>query len=516
MKARMAEKLPATLLLAAAMIFGAWLRLAPALSARFPLNDGGLFYTMIVDLLNNHFLLPQVTTYNSANIPFAYPPLAFYFAGLLHSFFGWSLLDLVRVVPALISTLTIVAFGLLARELLKNRTSAAFATLAFALLPRTFDWLIMGGGLTRSFGLLLALLALWQVKCYFDQHSLANLGCFTLLSALIVYTHPEAIVHTAIGVIALYLFFDRTRRGIFSLLACAAVILAITSPWWGLVLARHGLSPFLAARVAAQQDAYNPIVGLVVFFRFYFTDEPFTSLLAVLGLLGIFGLLAHKQPALPVWLFVTHFLEPRGGSLYMMLPLALGCGYALNEMILPALNLSFEDEKKLPSFSRCKAAYGFLAFFLLYSLFSAYYVTAKVSGASLTPADLEAFAWVENHIPSGSRFAILTGAEPLRDSTSEWFPAITGDISVTTVFGYEWVNDGLFSKRTENYRSLQTCLNQDTTCLNNWAKATGLGFDYIYIRKDKAVVPALVLFLNQSAEYQPIYNTENVAIFGKK
>lgn len=62
-----------TLLLFTALLFGAVVRFWPVITNGFPLNDGGMFYTMIRDLKANHFILPQFTSYNFANIPFAYP-----------------------------------------------------------------------------------------------------------------------------------------------------------------------------------------------------------------------------------------------------------------------------------------------------------------------------------------------------------------------------------------------------------------------------------------------------------
>jgi len=70
------------LFLFAALLFGAVVRFVPAASSGFPLNDGGLFYTMIRDLKANHFILPQFTTYNFVDIPFAYPPVGFYIAAI--------------------------------------------------------------------------------------------------------------------------------------------------------------------------------------------------------------------------------------------------------------------------------------------------------------------------------------------------------------------------------------------------------------------------------------------------
>ena len=65
------------------VLFGAWVRFLPTLETDTPINDGGMFYVMIADLRANHILLPAFTSYNHLSIPFAYPPLSFYVAGLI-------------------------------------------------------------------------------------------------------------------------------------------------------------------------------------------------------------------------------------------------------------------------------------------------------------------------------------------------------------------------------------------------------------------------------------------------
>ena len=138
-------------------IIGFAIRIAPALQAGFPLNDGGLFYAMIVNLQEAHYALPLYATYNLAQIPFAYPPLAFYITGLLSDLLHIPVLDLVRLLPPIISTLAIPAFFLLAKEITKSKLHIVFGVFAFAFLPRVFAWHIMGGGITRSLGFLFAI-----------------------------------------------------------------------------------------------------------------------------------------------------------------------------------------------------------------------------------------------------------------------------------------------------------------------------------------------------------------------
>lgn len=78
----------AALILGIALAFGSYLRLAPALAADFPLDDGGLFYLMTHELQGAHYTLPAFTSNNAAHIPFGYPPLAFYMAGAVAQITG--------------------------------------------------------------------------------------------------------------------------------------------------------------------------------------------------------------------------------------------------------------------------------------------------------------------------------------------------------------------------------------------------------------------------------------------
>lgn len=141
-------------LLILALLFGAYARLILVMQNDFPILDGGLFYAMTNDLLANHWHLPLTTSYNRLDIPFAYPPLPFYLLAGIHSLTGFDLLTLLRWLPALLSLLTIPVFYLMARAMLESESLGALATLIFAMLPRSWEWLIMGGGITRATGTL--------------------------------------------------------------------------------------------------------------------------------------------------------------------------------------------------------------------------------------------------------------------------------------------------------------------------------------------------------------------------
>ena len=116
----------------------------------------------------------------------------------------------------------------------------------------------------------------------YNTHTPRHLLTCILLGALTVLTHPEATVHTALTALVFYLWKDRSLKGLALSLGIAAGILALTAPWWGLVVARHGIDPFQAATTASGQDSLNPLIGIFIFFRFLFTDEPFLPILSML------------------------------------------------------------------------------------------------------------------------------------------------------------------------------------------------------------------------------------------
>ena len=136
------------------------IRLSFFIGNDFPLHDGGFFYAMIRDLLSNQFVLPDYSSYNHANIPFIYPPLGLYFVGIIKYISGLTLLQLFRIIPLIITTLSIPAIYFLAVEIIEDKWKGMAAASIFSLLPMSYKWLILGGGVTRSFGAFFSILAL--------------------------------------------------------------------------------------------------------------------------------------------------------------------------------------------------------------------------------------------------------------------------------------------------------------------------------------------------------------------
>ena len=241
-------------------------------------------------------------------IPFAYPPFGFYAVGFLSSIFHWLVLEITRWLPAIISTFTIPVFYFLAKEILKSKEQAAMAVFIFAFIPRSFDWIVMGGGVTRAWGYLFALLAIRQLYRFYTQEE-NNIFSVIILSTLVVLTHPEAAVHTFLAALFFFFYFRPSFKKLFRSVGVGLSVLALSSPWWLTIIYRHGWAPFSAAILSSQQNNANLFSRFFLLFKFSFTDEPNLTLIGVLGLLGIFTLFAQKRYFLPLWLSFVFLLE---------------------------------------------------------------------------------------------------------------------------------------------------------------------------------------------------------------
>ena len=127
------------LILLIALLLGGIIRFVPPAMAGFPVNDGGMFYVMVEELKASHFALPAFTGYNLSDIPFAYPPFGLYITALISSLFRIPALEVVRWLPALVSTLSLLAFYFMADEILSSKTQAALGTVFYGLVSDSLD-----------------------------------------------------------------------------------------------------------------------------------------------------------------------------------------------------------------------------------------------------------------------------------------------------------------------------------------------------------------------------------------
>jgi len=505
------------LILVLACALGAYMRFSPTWLAGFAVNDGGMFAVMVDDLRANHFLLPKFTTYNHLNIPYAYPPLGFYFGALASLLFGMDSTQVVRWLPAFFASLATPAFYLLALRLLKNKFHAAVSAFFFALMPRALSWFVMGGGLTRSPGQFFMLLTLAVVVRLYQERRRSDILLAGLFGGLAVMSHPEAAVHTFVSAVLLWFILSRKRAAFVHSLFVGLVVLAVSAPWWVSVVAQHGLQPLLNGAATGSKSA--AVFNLLFF---VFTEELYATVIAVLGLIGIAHRLARRDYLLPLWLAIPFFVEGRSAAGPAAIPLAMLAALGLTEVILPAIQPSPAQDAEVPSAER-----NVFIYLLLYLTFSTIQFGMQLSTATLYLPDEQAMRWVRQNVTEEARFLVLTGTTSVScDSVLEWFPAISRRQSVFTVQGAEWTRGSGFNAYVRSTYAVQACLlNGDVACLDGAMDRAA--YDYVYISKVLRVdnchplaeareFPFFVESLKLDAGFQPVYETNEVLIALRK
>lgn len=510
------------LALSLAVALGIIVRAYHVLSHDFPLNDGGLFFAMVRDLQAAHYRLPAFTSYNDSGIPFGYSPIGFYLAGWLDDFTPLTLIDVFRWLPLVSSCLIVVVFADLARTLLRSRSAAIAAVLAFALVPRSYIWMLMGGGVTRSLGFLFALLTIRLLYALYTERRWRWVAPVSLAAALTAMSHLGTAPFVAFSGILFLLAYGRHRHALLSTAAAVAGAAALSAPWWLTVVRMHGIGPFLAAgatggtifRALSLQDTITTLAQLGLG-----TAESVLGLIGMLGALGFFYSLSARDWLLPAWWIAIVTLDARQGSTFSTVPIALLAGVAVAQVLRPVLRALPLTTLRRPPGRAGWSPDVVLGAFLVFATASAFVRTPIPGGMNdmgeLTPAERQAIRWVGERTPPSARFLIVAGTPWEIDRTSEWLPALAHRRSVATVQGYEWRPIGEFARKKREYNDLQGCATWVSQCLRDWSAATGHAFTHVYLPKspDRDCCRLLRWSLDRDPDYRLIYDGPGAAVF---
>lgn len=500
-----------------AVFLGAAVRFYPVLLSNFPLNDGGLFYQMTQDVLDHNFSLPFYTSYNGNEIPFGYPPFAFYFMALIQRLFHFGIIDQLHFLPAFFSTLCIPAFYFLSKSVTGSKEKSAFAVFAYALMPRSYLWLIMGGGITRSLGILFGILSVISVWEMFRKPKIPALLLSILFCTLTILSHPETAWFVFLTSLLIGIRYGLNKKGIQFAIMTILGILLLTSPWWIAIMQRHGIS--LLLNTAQTGEFFSVSIAL-----FYFTGEPFITILAVIALFGLFAELVRRRFFLFVWILLILILSARSGETFVTIPGSILFGSGVVLVLVPGL-LSYAKQMpdgvqtlaQIMNEGISKLALGFI---LILALFAAMAIPnlGFLENYAFSQYDHEAMEWISQNTYSNDQFAILTGEQYwAEDQISEWFPVLSKRISVSTVQGSEWLPDHEFQKHIERYNLLQSCARKDFSCILTWSQNNNINFSNLYIIRPKvgeedSQLP-IAYSLTTSNHFKLIFENPGVSVF---
>jgi hypothetical protein len=364
--------------------------------------------------------------------------------------------------------------------MLSDHVAVVAALASFALVPRSFIWLVMGGGLTRSFGFLFTILALQQAYRFFTRQRLTFAVAAGVFAGLTPMSHLGTAPFLAASLVLFFLAYGRHRRGVLGMVLIGAIAIAVSAPWWAEVIRVHGLGPFMAARATGESiltpgGSRRSAIGRLARLGAFATGEPLFPVIGVLAVLGSLVSLRRGKLSLPIWWVLTLALDVRAGSTYATVPASLLAGVGVVEAIQPLF------------VGRARAfATAVAGFFVVYCTLAAMTRDSDLGAeaatlTSVSGAERNAMRWVAANTSPESRFFVVPEVGWSNDKVAEWFPVLARRQSVATVQGREWLPNGAFARSVALYRPAQACGGRTTVCLDRWVAASGAPFTHVFI-----------------------------------
>jgi hypothetical protein len=215
-------------------------------------------------------------------------------------------------------------------------------------------------------------------------------------------------------------------------------------------------------------------------------------------------------------------VEPRSAIAIAAIPLAILAGIGLSDLVLPGLfritaKADFKVDDWTESISQSRALRIVMGYIAFSAFMGAFFYDLSLANYVVPAGSRTAMGWVRQNVAPGSRFIVLTGqADPFADPTAEWFPALAERASQNTIQGREWLLGPGFSPFLTSIDSLQACLSDEPSCVEEWADVHHLGFEFLYLEKSKAGPNLLSQRLRADPEFRLAYENEAAVIFERR
>jgi hypothetical protein len=484
------------------VLLGVVLRLKLPILADFPLNDGGLTAAMVDDLLNNKFSPPYFTQYNQEGIPWSYPPLSYYLVAFIHSISGISILTILRVLPALLSCLQVVAFYKILDELEEHGPiNKTIGLIVMSLVPCSFHYMIMGAGVSRSLGLLAGLLTLLYVLRFVKSKNKSSLFGVVLASSTAWLAHPSMVPFIITGVMA-WLAFQFPFKKNLLLLQAFIISGALFSLWVAFISSRHGFATFIQASQTGGQSLSLFVEQLL---QLEITT-PNSYLVSGLVLIALFFPVSTRLYSFVRLWFIAYFLvDLRGGTFTFGGPLvALLLGTFFGHLLL-SINMK---KATLVIFHSVELAIG--CYILSWSIT---WLDIDVDMKPLDVGKRHAFNAVRELISPGKSYLYVYNYLIEGDSSIEWSPWLLKSHSINTHQGAEWI--GAFNQRLAfNINLWNLCSKSSLTEKKQFLDNVPSKFDYIILSTPSC--PAFQEVLDASKTLTQISDQGTLILYSTK
>jgi hypothetical protein len=496
--------------LAIAMGLATLVALVYYLTHPYPAFGAGLYLKIAERVLANGYQPPTaITGYTNSGVPFAYPPLNYYFVAVLIDV-GFDPLTISRVVPVAMSVLYLIPFFYLVREVLGSVRQAGLATVVLTVTPVVLQWHISAGGIVRGPAFFLLLSGLFcGVKLF--ERGRRWLPPAVALFGLTILAHPTYTAFYGVSYLLLFAVRGRSWRGLVNGAAVAAGGLLLSAPWWLGVAMVHGPARLTGAAATHGGIGGTPEAVLGKFVDLIIQPVNPMSLWYVLAILGSVYLLWRRRPLVPAWFLAGAILmgEPR----FSFVPGAM----AIAVLLAAAPPFRFARTGRHPAIRL--GASSVLAVVLGFMIVSGglYAAGTPLTGNPSLPAfidddDMEAMEWVYFNTRQDATFVTLGDA-------AEWFPLLSDRTIAVGPWGVEWKTPDKYRHQLGLFNFLSKCPNEN--CLSAVMERRDVQPDYLYIPKGEYTIRGfeqdqsaeMRTSLVESDEYRLVHENEGVMIF---
>lgn len=298
----------------------------------FPMGDGGLWFVMSRDIINNHGWPLTNLKFNGEILPLGYPPLAAYLLIGVEVITKIEPLILMVWLPYIMNLLSLLPFYHFTRNYFLNTKDskiAVFATASYAVILATCNNFFSGGALPRSLGLNFLLLAWWSVSrsTFTERQLYLKVFAISVFLAGAGLSHPTAALWSIAGVILLSVFDRRlSNRHLLGGLFLAALICL---PWIILVLSKNEIEIFIKAFSVGSGEMWG-------WRRFGQPQELLIpgGFLGALGVLGIIFLIKERMLVMPLLMLMGLLIDRRGlFVLHGVCVAAVALGYGVMRLV---------------------------------------------------------------------------------------------------------------------------------------------------------------------------------------
>jgi hypothetical protein len=350
---------------------------------------------------------------------------------------------------------------------------------------------------------------------------------FTSLTAL---SHLEMLWMLLISYIVIFIFRARSWKHLLHFCFICLSVVFLTSPWWGTVIAQHGLKVFFNAFGSGNFSILVPLATLLYLTPNVNIVEVMISFLAIIGALFEFR---KRRWFLPAWWLFFILFDPRSSLRSMVIPMALLAGIALDVALkwigsfeytrTHPVNQNVTDQNSLanPWVSTSILLALFFAIFnnlfMMYSSGIRYFDTLNLENRI-------AMKWISENTPTNSRFLVLDFPSAWStDSVGEWFPTLSLRTSILTAQGKEWLPNNEQGVLIGALSNVSKCGSLGVLCLEEWVNNNAMKYDFIYFTnnsQDKNWSSRFTSLLQYQISMDPdfvlIYSNDDVQIYKYK